>query len=435
MNVISPQLEAFGTTDGRKLLPSQSRNAAIDRVVIINDLSEARGGATAIALESLRLLKEQGIETAFISGDGGAGLVGKVSKLEALGSVHISETALSRSIMKGLYDRSVMTKVASWIATHDTANTVYHLHGWSKILSPSIFAALSPVARRVIIHAHDFFLVCPNGGYFDYQKKLPCDRTPLSLPCVATHCDRRSRAQKLWRSARQEIRRRLVSLEAQQIGAVVAVHEEMLPHLVRGGIDPRCLRVLRNPVAIWPNGRVEAERNRNFLYIGRLDPDKGPDLLAQASKVAGVPARFIGDGPLRGQISSIDPDAVLLGHLGREAIVQELTKARIIVMPSRTRETFGLAAFEAMSAGVPVVVPSFAMIAREVSEKRLGTLVNPYDIGELAAALSRLAGDDGLVGTIRSRVVFAFDPSQGKSRRVGDRASAHLRRSASCGQG
>ena len=64
--------------------------AAIDRVVIINDLSEARGGATAIALESLRLLEEQGIETAFISGDDGAGLVGKVSKLEALGSVHIS---------------------------------------------------------------------------------------------------------------------------------------------------------------------------------------------------------------------------------------------------------------------------------------------------------------------------------------------------------
>ena len=92
-----------------------------------------------------------------------------------------AETALSRSILKGLYDRSVMTKVASWIASHDTANTVYHLHGWSKILSPSIFAALSPVARRVVIHAHDFFLVCPNGGYFDYQKKLPCDRTPLSL--------------------------------------------------------------------------------------------------------------------------------------------------------------------------------------------------------------------------------------------------------------
>ena len=133
-------------------------------------------------------------------------------------------------------------------------------------------------------------------------------------------------------------------------------------------------------------------------------------------------------------ISSIDPEAVLLGHLGREAIVQELTKARIVVMPSRTRETFGLAAFEAMSAGVPVVVPSFAMIAREVSEKRLGVLVNPYDIGELTAALRRLAGDDGLVRTM-SHASYSHSIHLTTSHAEwASRASAHLRRGASCGQ-
>jgi glycosyltransferase involved in cell wall biosynthesis len=171
----------------------------------------------------------------------------------------------------------------------------------------------------------------------------------------------------------------------------------MLAHLRRGGIDIRCLRVLRNPVEPWQGLRVRAEHNRDFIFIGRLEADKGPDLLARAARKAAVPVRFIGDGPLANEIASIYPGSARLGRLSRNAIMEELKTARLLVMPSRTRETFGLAAFEAMTAGVPVVVPSFAMIAAEVAAENFGLTVNPYDLGEMAAMLQRLAEDDALI--------------------------------------
>jgi glycosyltransferase involved in cell wall biosynthesis len=390
---------------------------SIERVVLINDASVARGGATGIVLETLRLLGERGIEALLICGDDGSGFSGSASEVEPLGGVHIANAARRLSIVNGLYNRSAARRVSQWVKAHDTAGTIYHLHGWSKILSPSIFAALKPVARRVVIHAHDFFLVCPNGGYFDFQTEVPCTRTPLSLDCIATNCDRRSRAQKLWRSARQGIRRSLVKLEPGEIGGIVAVHGEMLPHLVRGGIDARCVKVLRNPVEAWTYPRVEAERNRNFVFIGRLELDKGPDLLARAARQAGVPVRFIGDGPLQKAIVEMNPDAVMLGRLSRRDIVDELRNARVLVMPSRTRETFGLAAFEAMSAGVPVVVPSFAMIAAEVTREKFGLAINPYDTDAMAAVLLNLAENDPAVQAmsraahLRSRF---FAPSPGE---------------------
>jgi glycosyltransferase involved in cell wall biosynthesis len=395
--------------------PSPASIDAIDQVVVINDASVAKGGATGVALETLRLLEGRGLEVVMICGDDGSGYCGAATRIEPMSGIHIADDALRHSVVHGLYNRHIEKRIAAWIAAHDTPGTIYHLHGWSKILSPSIFSALRPVARRVVIHAHDFFLACPNGGYFDFQAGSPCERTPLSLDCLATNCDRRNRAQKFWRSARHVIRRSLARFEPDKIGAILAVHDEMLPHLERGGIHPRCIRVLRNAVEPWQALRVEAEHNRDFIFIGRLDLDKGPDLLARAAKQADVPVRFIGDGPLGERIASIYPSAMQLGYLPRTAIVEELKKARVLVMPSRTRETFGLAAFEAMAAGVPVVVPNFAMIAGEVAAENFGLAVNPYDVGAMASALLRLQGDGALVRAM-SQAAYSrsgrFAPSQ-----------------------
>ncbi len=396
------------------LLPASAD--AIDQVVVINDASVAKGGATGMVLEMLRHLEERGLKTVFICGDDGIGFSSSATRVEPLRGVHIVDAPLS-SVARGLYNRHTATRIARWIKAYDSPGTIYHLHGWSKILSPSIFAALKPVASRLVIHAHDFFLVCPNGGYFDYQTQSPCERTPLSFDCLATHCDRRSRTQKIWRTARQAIRRGLVRFEPNQVGAVVAVHDGMLPHLIRGGVDTRSVRVLRNAVEPWPDARVRAERNRNFIFLGRLDLDKGPDLLARAARQADVPVRFIGDGPLREEIASINPSAVRLGRLSRTEIVKELKNARVLVMPSRMREPFGLAAFEAMAAGVPVVMPRFAMIASEVETGNFGLTVNTYDVGALAAVLGRMANDNALVLAMskaaysRSRH-FAPNPTQ-----------------------
>jgi glycosyltransferase involved in cell wall biosynthesis len=67
----------------------------------------------------------------------------------------------------------------------------------------------------------------------------------------------------------------------------------------------------------------------------------------------------------------------------------------IVGMPSR-REAFGRAAIEAMHAGTPLVVYCDAALPELVRDDLEGIVVEPGNIGALAAAIARLAVDAGL---------------------------------------
>jgi glycosyltransferase involved in cell wall biosynthesis len=394
-----------------------------DRVVIINDVSQVRGGATNVALHSAALLGEAGIPVTYFTGDHGLHSEPRLRNADvvAVGGEHILRMALPRAALDGLYNESAEQRMAAWIVANDTPGTIYHLHGWSKILSPSVFHALRPVAKRLIVNAHDFFLVCPNGGYFNFRSESPCALRPMSALCLLSSCDRRNYGHKLWRSVRQEVRRAVFDLA---LGAkVLAVHEGMLPHLERGGIPRARLATLRNPVTPWHPQRIEAERNKVFLFVGRLEEDKGVDLLLAAARDANVPVRVIGCGPLEGKLAGIHPEVEFTGWKSADDIPALVRDARVLVMPSRYREPFGLVAFEALASGLPVVVSSFAMIADELSEVGAGTSCDPYDRGAFSKVLSILASNDELTASMSDLAYanaarFSLSPSEWAQRLV-----------------
>jgi glycosyltransferase involved in cell wall biosynthesis len=365
----------------------------LERVVVVNDIAEMKGGATAIAMQTARLMRSRGIPTTFFSGQLSAD--DSLGEFEGVDTPHILEGPRHQAMLRGLYNTKAARALSNWILRNDGPGTVYHVHGWSKVLSPSIFAALRPVADRLAVHAHDFFLTCPNGGYFNFRRMAPCNLTPLSLACLAENCDRRNYQHKLWRSARLALRQALLGHD--RIALVFAVHEGMVPLLRAQGLSGANVRVLRNPVTPWATERVPAESNRKLLYVGRLDEDKGVDLLAAAGRMAGVPICFVGDGPLSSMLAPRYPEFEIAGWRDRDAFGEICRDARALVVPSRTRETFGLAALEGLISGIPVIISSHALLAAEIAEMGYGLSCDPTDVPALAACLRRIAHDDVLI--------------------------------------
>src|SRR6266481_8556707 len=105
--------------------------------------------------------------------------------------------------------------------------------------------------------------------------------------CLVANCDRRHYGHKLWRVVRHELRRFLFDL-TDTLADILVVHDGMVPHLMRAGVPRQRLRVLRNPVLPWRSSRVQAEGNRDVFYVGRVEADKGVDLLARAARRAGA---------------------------------------------------------------------------------------------------------------------------------------------------
>jgi glycosyltransferase involved in cell wall biosynthesis len=366
-----------------------------DRVVIINDRSTEVGGASNLAILSARLLEQSGIPVTFFAGDDAGATKPVVDTINLSGAPLVNQGRMA-AFASGLYNPGAYTALARLISQSDTPSTIYHVHGWSKILSPSIFRALSPVRERVVLHAHDYFLACPNGGFANYRTHNVCTLAPMSGACLTTQCDKRGYHEKLWRTARHAMRERFFTTRHMPANLVI-VHERMTDYFVRAGMNIQQVFTVRNPVSAFLEGPVEPWKRRKLFFIGRLEPEKGFEDAARAARLAKVDLHIIGDGAGRALLERDYPEITIHGWQSREGIRAIVGEARAIVVSSRVPEPFGLAALEAVSSGLPVIVPSLALLGKELSDLDCGLTFRNGDIASLAEAMRRMSDDDAMV--------------------------------------
>lgn len=159
-----------------------------------------------------------------------------------------------------------------------------------------------------------------------------------------------------------------------------------------------------------------------ILSIASHDEWKGLDVLIRA--VASLRDRgervrlvLVGDGPMRPQLErlaqtlAVAQQVEFLGYQARSAVARLLQDCTLFVLPSRA-ESFGLTVVEALACGKPVIATAVGGIPEIIEDDTHGILVEPDDVGGLAAAIQRMLADPGLrerLGrTGRLRVEDAF---------------------------
>ena len=153
---------------------------------------------------------------------------------------------------------------------------------------------------------------------------------------------------------------------------------------------------------------------RIVLFVGRLDPVKGIELLLEAFVIvrqsnphaalviggSGDPA-YVQTLHARTQQLGIADDVLWTGFLDQAAKAAALADADVFVAPSRS-ESFGMAAVEALAAGVPVVLSVGAGIAQDVVQAGAGLVISP-DASEIARAIGRILTDGDLARGLAGR--------------------------------
>jgi len=132
----------------------------------------------------------------------------------------------------------------------------------------------------------------------------------------------------------------------------------------------------------------------NFRPLKRLD-----DVVEVFARVrAARPARLrlVGDGPERPRIEAalaargLSADVELLGE--RADLPALLRGADVFLLPSEI-ESFGLAALEALSCGVPVVASAVGGLPEVIADGEVGFLRPVGDVAAMAEAVGRLLDD------------------------------------------
>jgi glycosyltransferase involved in cell wall biosynthesis len=157
--------------------------------------------------------------------------------------------------------------------------------------------------------------------------------------------------------------------------------------------------------AVFARPVPDPRRSASFeaLFVGRLVPEKGVEVLLQAWQEATLPddalLTFAGTGRLPIPASH---GIRALGLVARERLPELYAAADVLVLPSlhtaTFREPWGLVTNEAMHQGTPVIASDAVGAAAGglVVDGRTGFVVPAGDAAALAARLSALASNAGL---------------------------------------
>lgn len=372
-------------------------------VVVLNDYASLTGGSTAVALASARGLAVRGVPVTLFTCVGPvAPTVRGVPNLEVvcLGQAEIARDANRlRAFASGWRNGAAVRALRALLQEKSPRHTVVHVHTWTKALSPFALAAVADLGFPLVITLHDFFIACPNGGFFVHGPDEICHRAPLSGACWRCDCDRRNYGHKLWRNARTVLQNTLLQVprKAARYVGVSDFSLRILQPYLPAGIPAR---VVRNPVDCAFSPPAPVADNRRFVFLGRFETEKGAGLFAAAAKAAGVPATFIGDGALRPELERMCPDAEFTGWLPPEQIRAKLQEARALVFPPLWYETLGLVVIEAAAAGVPALVASGCAATDYIRSDVNGLHFEQGSVASLAAQMQALAADDARVARL-----------------------------------
>ena len=165
--------------------------------------------------------------------------------------------------------------------------------------------------------------------------------------------------------------------------------------------------ILENPVTSFASvcrDDISEEGKDGFLYVGRVEREKGVELFCEAVYEGGFSATVVGDGSQLEALRGRYPDIRFTGWLDARRIAPLYGTHKALVMPSLWFEPFGLVALEAQMTGLlPVVVPDESGIASLISSQGTGLLFERGSVESLKAAMHRI-DDDFLLASLEASV-------------------------------
>jgi len=368
-------------------------------LIILNDYAYINGGAAKVAIDSAIGFAKQGHRVIFFTAVGpiDPGLIKSGVKIIYLQQHDIlNDPNRLRAAIQGLWNIVAAKQMADLLRQYSPENTIIHVHGWTKALSSSPIRVALQRGFKVVLTLHDYFIACPNGGFFDYQANTICQRHALSFSCITHNCDVRNYPQKLWRVARQIIQEKVGKVPS-GVSGFIAVSDFSIS-VLRGYIPSDALiKVVNNPINWVQGDPVDIEKNESFIFVGRLSKEKGALLFGEAVQKSGVKGIVVGDGPEAKAMKTLYPKLKYTGWLSSLDVRNTLKKVRALVFPSLWYETQGLIILEAMSLGIPVIVPNTSAAREFVVDGKTGLWFKGGDAMDLAKKMMMLSDNTELV--------------------------------------
>lgn len=144
------------------------------------------------------------------------------------------------------------------------------------------------------------------------------------------------------------------------------------------------------------------------LFFGRILEYKGLRFLIEAApivadKIKGVKFIIAGSGEFASYRAMIEDPSIFEIHnrfVSESEAARLFTEADLLVLPYTEASQSGVV-FIGLPFGVPAVATNVGELGETIDSNRMGIVVRPRDVNELASAIIRIASDKCLLGRLR----------------------------------
>ena len=392
------------------------------RILQINKYLFRRDGVTAVFEDTIRALRARGHEVMVFGqahpAEFTAGLPGRRIAPIDLNTAGETLRGRLRALARILLGAGACGPLRRLLVTRTP--DIAHLHNIYHHIAAPVIAVLARRGIPAVMTAHDYKLCCPCYT----RRRDAADTCSLCLrggpfAAVRHRCVKHSAAASCVCWLEAIIHRRHWA----RLDAFVAPSRFMAEALRATGVPARRIVVIPNAVTAPPPAPAAGVPPRTVLFLGRLYPEKGADVLLRAwARIAHRRTTLViaGEGPERPRLERLAADlharsVRFAGFLTGDARTEALRDALAVAVPSVWYENCPMTILEAFAAGKAVVASRIGGIPELLAHGEQGLLAPPGDAGALATQMARIIHDEPLRRRLgeaaRARVCEAHAPA------------------------
>lgn len=271
--------------------------------------------------------------------------------------------------IQSIYNRSSARKVQDAITSFKP--DVIHVQNFFPLLSPAVFFVANRNRIPIVATINNYRLICANAIlYRDNHVCVDCVKKIIPMNGIIHKCYHNSSAQSAAVTLMSSVHKILGTWQNRVDRYIIAMTDYGREVFINSSLNLPSNKCVVKPNFVFDPGVGKETREDFYLFFARLTEEKGVKTLIDSLNHFSYKLKIIGDGPLRPQVEEAvknNPLVEFLGYQDLEFSINEIKKARALIMPSIWYEALPLTVLHSFSAGTPVIIsdlPPFQELVR-----------------------------------------------------------------------